>query len=202
MIGSFTSSRGSGSRWLGAFAALACLSAVVGFGAALDGYSHLHHPVSLPGAVGMPHALAFNLLAFVAPGALAAWVALRLRALVPQEAGWSARIGASLWLLSALAFVAQGVLALDGGDLDAPASRLHAVCWTLWWLAFVPGAGLLALGLRKVVAWRGFALLCAVAALVTLTLLSLPSVLGFSPLAQRFALAAWWLCFALAARRA
>src|SRR3546814_17431834 len=123
-------------------------AAVAGFGAALDGYSQAIHPVGLLGARGMPHALAFNVLGFVLPGVLAALVAWRLRASLDDGAPWAARIGAWLALLSALAFAAQGLLPLDPRDLEADASRMHATMWTLWWVALLPAAVLLAFGSR------------------------------------------------------
>ena len=132
-----------------ALAALALFAvAVAGFGAWSPDFGHLRHPVALLGAIGEPNALAFNLLGFVAPGLALAWLAWRWRG---QQAagGWRARIGLQLLLLSALAFVAQGLLPLDPTDLLAPASRAHAVAWSAWWLAFVAGAVLVALVLAS-----------------------------------------------------
>ncbi|HLM52888.1 MAG TPA: DUF998 domain-containing protein, partial [Pseudoxanthomonas sp.] len=54
-------------------------SALLGFGAALDGFSQLMHPVSVLGAKGIPRALAFNLIGFAAPGLLAGVAAIDLR---------------------------------------------------------------------------------------------------------------------------
>src|SRR5262245_19866044 len=91
---------------LGLLPAACCLIAVVVFGAMLDGYSHLIHPLAWLGARGVKGATAFNLLGFVLPGALAAVVALRLRTRLPPRAGWVGGIGAALLLLSTLAFAA------------------------------------------------------------------------------------------------
>ena len=155
-------------------------------------YSQRMHPVALRGAAGLPGAFMFNLAAFVVPGALLAWAGQRLRDAL-GDAGWLARIGIVLVQLSALAFAAQGLLPLDPDDMGAMPSRLHALAWMLWWIAFVPGALLLAFGAR-----RGalFALACLVAGLLV------PLVAVFAPiglwvgLAQRFAFAlwfGWWL---------
>src|SRR3546814_8885709 len=73
---------------------------------------------------------------------------LRLRASLDDGAPWAARIGAWLALLSALAFAAQGLLPLDPRDLESDASRMHATMWTLWWVALLPAAVLLAFGSR------------------------------------------------------
>ena len=55
-----------------AIAAAIAFCAAAAFGLALPGYSQLAHPLALPGAQGMPRALAFNLLVFVMPGVLLA----------------------------------------------------------------------------------------------------------------------------------
>jgi hypothetical protein len=164
-------------------------AAVLGFGAMLEGYVQSQHPVALLGARGIERAFAFNALGFVLPGLLVAWAALRLRGSL-DAAGWLERIGAHLWMLSALAFAAQGLVPLDPEDLDARASRLHATVWSLWWIAFLPGALLLAL--RS----RGFALaLLVAAAVVAVAVLLAPA--GF---AQRVAVAAWFALLAASGR--
>lgn len=163
------------------------LAALLGFGAMFDGYSHARHPVALPGAAGIDHALAFNVLGFLLPGLLVAWAALRLRAML-DHAGWPARIGAHLWLLSALAFAAQGVLPLDPEEMDAGSSRLHAVAWSLWWIAFLPGAVMLALRSRT------FAVALGIAAAV----LPVAALLMPVGLSQRVAIAAWFVLVGVA----
>lgn len=177
---------GSGRVWLAA--ALFAL-AVAGFGAASPDFGQLRHPVALLGARGEPHALAFNLAGFALPGLLLAWRAVALRA-GRGAARWPVRIGLQLAMLSALAFAAQGALPLDPTDLLAPASRLHASAWMLWWVAFVPGALLLAAA-----APRGRLLGVAFAVLVPLVALGGASLVP-APLAQRVAFAlwfGWWL---------
>src|SRR5690606_2960889 len=131
-------------RWLAPAAAALAACAYAVLAALLEGYSHLLHPVALPGAVGAPRAWAFNLLVFVLPGLLLAVSAWRIRNRLPAGAGMAARIGATMLLLSALAYAMQGVLPLDPDQLDGGGSRLHAVAWTLWWIAFLAGAALLA----------------------------------------------------------
>lgn len=171
--------------------ALALLLANIG----VPEYSHRIHPLALRGTVGLPWAFAFNLAAFVLPGALLVWAGLRLRSAL-GDAGWLARVGIVLAQLSALAFAAQGLLPLDPNDAGATTSRLHTLAWMLWWIAFVPGALLLAICARR---GAGLALACAVAAVVV------PLVAVFAPigswvgLAQRFAFAmwfGWWLAAA------
>lgn len=183
------------SRWLmgaGWVAGVICAATLVVAGARLDGYSHALHPIGLPGAHGIAGASAFNLFGFVLPGLLAAALALGLYRMLPAAAGWLPRIGARMLLLSALAFAAQGLLPLDPQDLDGRASGLHASAWLLWWIAFVPGASLLATGLR------GIGAITALVACALLAAAFAPSVLLEPPPTQRVALAAWLLWLALA----
>ena len=173
--------------------AVALLLAKVG----VPEYSHRVHPVALRGTAGLPWALAFNLLAFVLPGALLATAGLTLRASL-RDAGWAARIGIVIAQLSALSFAAQGLLPLDPSDTDSTASRLHVLAWMLWWIAFVPGALLLAAGARRGV---GFALgSIVIAALVPVIAVLAPIGLWVG-LAQRLAFALWFAWWLLAAWR-
>lgn len=176
--------RGDWMRVAAWVAALACVAALAGFGAAVDGYAHSAHPVGLLGASGWPRAIAFNACAFVLPGLLLAATGLGLRARL-GDAGWPARIGAMLAVLSALAFAAQGLFPLDPEHLDSGDSRYHATAWTLWWVAFAPGAALLATAPR-LRAWH-----VAAAVAVPACALVLPALLA-PALAQRLAFAAWF----------
>lgn len=187
-------------RFAGAVALVAAAMfalALAGFGAALDGYSHAQHPPALLGAQGMASATMFNVAAFVLPGVLAALVMIGLRARL-DGTSWLARIGSHLWLLSAVAFALQGFLPLDPRDLDAPASQLHASAWTAWWLAFVTGAVLLAVGLPRAARWTSLRMIAAVCT-VLLPLFALASPMDLPVGAsQRVALALWFGCFVVA----
>ena len=156
----------------------------------LPEYAHRLHPLGLRGAIGMPWAFAFNLFAFVLPGVLLLWAGQRLRDAL-GDAGWLARIGSVLVQLSALAFAAQGLLPLDPGDADSHASRMHVMTWMLWWIAFVPGALLLARA-------SGRAAL-VIALLVLLFALGGGDLLP-APIAQRLAFLLWFGWWLLAAR--
>ncbi|CAN7221423.1 DUF998 domain-containing protein [Pseudoxanthomonas sp. LjRoot143] len=182
----------------GPAATLLFVAALLGFGLALPGYSQVAHPVAVLGAKGMPNALGFNVLGFVIAGVLAAVTTLGLRRRLPGDAGWRLRVGAQLTLLSALGFVAMGLLPLDPEDLDNPASSLHATAWMLWWVAFVPGALLVALGLRGRPQWRLLARTSVVAALLVLFVALLAVELMPAGVAQRLGYLGWlgWLCVA------
>lgn len=173
-------------RWLAPVAGVVAVSAYAVLGALLAGYSHLLHPVALPGADGVPRALVFNLLVFVLPGLLLAGSAWRLRDRLPARTGMAARIGTTMLLLSALAYAVQGMLPLDLEQPDAGASRWHAVAWTLWWIAFLAAAALLAASVRALrVAAVGAWLLVLGAGVL------LPQLLG-TGISQRLAFAAWF----------
>jgi len=172
-------------------AAFLFAASVAGFGAALDGYSQAAHPVGLLGARGLPHALAFNVLGFVLPGVLAAFVAWRLRMAVGDGAPWAARIGTWLALLAGLAFAAQGLLPLDPRDLESDASRLHATMWTLWWVSLLASAVPLAFGSRAGRPHRALATASAVLAVAVMLLAALPLELLAPAVAQRVVFAIW-----------
>ncbi len=174
---------------------------IFGFGALLDGYSQANHPVSLLGATGVPRALAFNLLAFVLPGLVAALLAVELRARLPAGAGWWTRLGTQMLLLSALGLTAMGLLPLDPQDLESEPSRLHGTAWMGWVIAFVLGSAALAIGLgRKRLAGRLAWISGAAALALPLAAFLLPELLG-AGVAQRLAFAVWFGWFAYAARR-
>lgn len=186
-------------------AAMLLFAGMAMFAGRIDGYSHAQHPLALLGASPLPHAGLFNLLAFVAPGLLVAWSALRLRIALPSgvdgATSWSGRLGAQLMLISALAFAAQGLFPLDGADLDGVRSARHAAAWMVWWIAFAAGGVLLAHGLRGPVApWRGLAASSLLAAfLLPVLALALPMLVPAGS-AQRLAFALWFLWAWQAAR--
>lgn len=128
---------------------------------------------------------------FAIPGALLAWTS---RCLVADSS--MARIGRWLLLFSALAFAAQGLFAFDPADPDAFASRMRALAWTLWWIAFAPGALLQSRGRG-----RGFALLSLVAAFVVCASALLPMPRDVVVPAQTVATLAWFAWWFVAARR-
>ncbi|RZA14083.1 MAG: DUF998 domain-containing protein [Lysobacteraceae bacterium] len=166
-------------------------------GLGLPEYAHAIHPVGLRGASGLPGAWLFDLGAFVLPAILLLWSSRTFRVAL-AGAGWPARIGLVLVQLSALAFGAQGLLPMDASDLEASATRLHVLAWMLWWIAFVPGALLLASGARR---GPAFAVASVLAGLLVPYLAVLAPIGPWVGLAQRLAFGLWFGWWMLAAWR-
>lgn len=168
--------------------------------AVATGFSHRSHPLAWLGARGMPEATVFNLAGFVIPGLLAAVALWSLRSALPAQARWSARIGAQLTMLSALAFAAQGLLPLDLDDPDGTANAAHGLAWTLWWLTFAVGGLAFGVGSRGVPSLRrGFAATTAAAALAIPALALLAPIWWPNAFAQRAAFVLWFVWVAWAA---
>lgn len=196
-----TARPGRATRIAGLAAPTCFAAALLGFGAALEGYRHDAWPVALLGASGVPRAAAFNLCAYLLPGLLAAFVALRLRAALRQPASGAARIGWTLALLAALAFAAQGGLPLESAGPDAGRGKLHGVAWALWGIAFAAATAMLALSsLRRARGSVALVHLCAGLAVFGLGWLS--EGLVEAPLAQRLAFGGWfaWVAWVAWAR--
>jgi hypothetical protein len=83
------------------------------------------------------------------------------------------------------------VVPLDLEALDAGSSRLHAIAWLVWALAFPCGALLLAAGLWAQPGWRGFARWTLLAGALVLAGGFLGSGWLGAALSQRLAFAAW-----------
>lgn len=157
-----------------------------------NGFSHRTYPLAWLGADGVSGAVWFNLFGFLLPGLLAAIALWPLRAALPQDARWAARIGAQLVMLSAFAFAAQGALPLDLEDPDGVASGLHALAWTAWCLAFCSGALTLAWGLRSRQPRPRIIVMCALAG-IAVPLLAFAAPLWLpSAFAQRVAFLLWF----------
>ena len=180
-------------RVLSTLALLGFLAALLGFGAATDGYSHAHHPVALLGARGVPHWAAFDLLAFVVPGLLA-WAATMRSSLSWQarnDAGWATGIGWTLCTFAAIAFAAQGALPVDATKgFDFGLGRVHTMAWTVWWIASVTGMLLLAIGMRGASTF-GLRFGTALVAAIVLAFTLFVAVPGAPAMGQRIAFVTW-----------
>lgn len=178
--------------WL---ALIVFVAGLIGFAWPVEGYLHRLDPVALLGARPLPGAMAFNLVVFAIPGLLLVPVALWLYSALCVDTGFWSRVGARLVLLSALAFAAQGLVPLDINDLDGAGSRSHAVTWMGWWLAFVPGALLLATA-RVPARWAAMVVVPLLLVCVWLAPAWLPAGIG-----QRMACLLWFAWWLMAAYR-
>lgn len=185
--------------WAGPLAVVIGVASVIGFGAQLDGYDALRHPVSLLGAHGIPGGAVFSVLGFVVPGVLAALVALGLILRMPASAPRILRVGGQMLLLAAVAFMAMGLLPLDVDDIENRASQYHASAWLLWLVAFSAGAVALRLGAGKDSPWRPLAVLtlgCVIWSVCSAFVFELAMPVA---MAQRLAFLGWliWLLAAV-----
>lgn len=158
--------------WL---AGVAFAVALAVLGALLPGFSPALHPVDLLGAIGVPHAGAWNALGVALPGALLALFAVALQQ--PLRAigvGAVGRVGGWLLMLSGIAFAAGAAWPLRIEDLDGATSKLHVAMSMLAWLAWLPSAVLLSLALRGRAEWRGVATAGSLLALAGFACLALP----------------------------
>src|SRR4249920_1197779 len=118
-------------------------TALVAFGILRADYSQLTKAVSELGAIGAPHALAWNVLGFIVPGVLLAACGLAIAAVVDE------RGGVLRWLLagSGIAFAGTGVFPAvmqDGSPvLQAPSTIGHVVMLLLSSVLWLAAIGLL-----------------------------------------------------------
>lgn len=184
-----------------AIAAFACfLGALLGFGAALPGYSHDRHPLALLGARGVPHWVWFDAIGFVAAGMLAWWAHVR--------AGWRwqtsgtpmgrvAAIGWTMCTIAALAYAAQGVLPVDPGKgFGYGVGKLHTAAYMVWWIAFAAGTVLLAIGGGENFPLRRARIGTLGALIAILALVLFVAIPGAPALGQKIAFALWFLWLA------
>lgn len=183
-------------RFCGPAALVSFVAAATICSAMLDGYSHREHPLALLGAIGVPGASAFNVFAFVLPGLLLTVSFGAMRSALPAIANWRARIGTQLATLSALAFATQGLLPLDPDNLGSQANALHALAWTVWWIAFAAAGVLLAASGPS----RGFRRATLAASIAVLTLALPPWPGAMAAFAPRLAFVVWFVWATYAGR--
>lgn len=145
-----------------------------------------------------------GIVLYLLPGLALAWLGERLRTDLANDR-LLARVGVRLMQLSALGFAMQGLFApvrasaASLADAASLATRLHALGWSLWWIASLSGGVLLGIAARQ---GRVFGMACVAAALfVPTAALAGPAWLG-SGAATWLANAVWaaWWAFALLRR--
>ncbi len=176
--------------------------ALVAFGTMRSDYSHLTRAVSELGAVGAPHALAWNVLGFIVPGLLLAAGGVAIGTVV------DGRRGALRWLLagSGVAFAATGVFPAvmhDGAPvMQAPSTVGHVVMLLLSSVFWLVAIGVLFRtltrepGLRRLLTPFAIVTVVALLALAANVLHDAIQPLAHRPgLAQRLGFAGYFLWF-------
>jgi hypothetical protein len=137
-----------------------------------------------------------DLLRFAVPGIVLAAIAWGLHGSPIVRKRVVTRIGANLMLISALAFAVQGIVAFDPADPHSFASRLRVAAWSVSWLAFIPGAPMLAMAFgRRFAAWSipASAIMCVPGLMDAFPAMAMHA--GLVGLAFYPTWFAWW-CFA------
>jgi hypothetical membrane protein len=173
-------------------------------GALRPSYSHLVNTISELGAVGTPHATAWNVLGFIIPGVLLAIAGAAIARSANTEASLSRTFATALLVVSGLAVAGQGVVPAEmvngAADISSASTQGHFVSSLISGAAWAAGALLLVGPMRRNPNWRGLHIVSAV--LVVLTLVASLALRGAIPdgLAQRIGNAffcAWFVLMSL-----
>ena len=176
--------------------------ALVAFGAVRADYDQLTKAVSELGAVGAPHAIAWNVLGFIVPGLLLAACGVAIGTVV------EGRRGAPRWLLagSGVAFAGTGVspavMSYGAPVMHAPSTVGHVVMLLLSSVLWLVAIGVL---LRKIMCEPRLRRLLAPFVIVSIVALSglaanvlhdaIPPLAHRPGLAQRLGFAGYFLWF-------
>jgi hypothetical membrane protein len=175
--------------FLGVGAWILFWAASVVFGALRPSYSHVVNTISELGAVGTPHATAWNVLGFIVPGVLLAIVGATIARAANVQRSSSRTIATALLALSGLAVAGQGLMPAEMvngvADVTSASTRGHFISSLISGAAWAVGALLLVTPMRTNSTWRGLHIVSVV--LVVLTLVASFVLRGALPdgLAQR-----------------
>jgi hypothetical membrane protein len=173
-------------------------------GALRPSYSHLVNTISELGAVGTPHATAWNVLGFIIPGVLLAITGATIARSANTEPSLSRMLATALLVVSGLAVAGQGVVPAEMvngvADVSSASTRGHFVGSLISGAAWAVGALLLVGPMKRNPNWRGLHIVSAV--LIMLTLVASLTLRGAIPdgLAQRIGNAffcAWYVLMSL-----
>lgn len=184
-------------------------TALFGFAAAYPGYSHSHKAISELGAFGAPHALAWNLIGFIAPGILLAVCG----AGVAQAIEVSGRKTVVYWLLvmSGVGFAGTGLVPAEMRQgspfMQSPFTLGHVLMTLLSGIPWTISALLVIRQVTRNPSWQGsrniviiLAAACIAGFAVNIVGPALP-VLAYRPgLAQRISFGmyfGWFLIMAI-----
>jgi len=178
--------------------------ASVALAAVRPSYSHVANTLSELGAVGTPHATAWNVLGFIIPGVLLSIAGASIARTANPEPSVSRTLATILLVLSGLAVAGQGVMPaemINGvADVTSTTTRGHFISSLISGAAWAIGALLLVGPMKRNPNWRGLYIISAV--LVLLTLVGSFALRGALPdgLAQRIGNAffcAWFILMSL-----
>jgi hypothetical membrane protein len=179
-------------------------TASLAFAAFRPAYSHLSNTISELGAVGTPHATAWNVLGFIIPGSLLAIVGAVIARTANAEPSVSRTFATALLVLSGLAVAGQGLMPaemIDGvADVSSSSTRGHFISSLISAAAWAIGALLLVGPMKRNPNWRSLHIVSVV--LVVLALVASFALRGSVPdgLAQRIGNAffcAWFIAMSL-----
>ena len=176
-------------------------AASVALAALRPSYSHVVNTVSELGAVGTPHATAWNVFGFIIPGVLLAIVGATIARTANPVPSLSRTLATVLLVLCGLAVAGQGVMpavmANGVADVASISTRGHFVCSLISAAAWAVGALLLVGPMKRNPYWQNVYIVSA--ALVVLTLVVALALRGTLPdgLAQRIGNAFFCVWFIL-----
>ena len=167
-------------------------------------YSHVVNTISELGAVGAPHATAWNVIGFIIPGVLLAVVGAAIARTANTDSSLSRTLATVLLALSGLAVAGQGIIPAEMvngvADITSTSTRGHFISSLISGAAWAVGALLLVGPMKRNPNWQGLHIVSVV--LVVLTLFAALTLRGTLPdgLAQRIGNAffcAWFVVMSL-----
>jgi hypothetical membrane protein len=180
-------------------------AASVALAALRPSYSHVVNTVSELGAVGTPHATAWNVLGFIIPGVLLALAGATIARAANPEPSLSRTLATALLVLCGLAVAGQGVMPAEMAngvaDATSASTRGHFIASLISGAAWAVGAVLLVGPMKRNPNWHSLYIVSA--ALVALTLVASFALRGALPdgLAQRIGNALFCVWFILMSLR-
>ncbi len=164
-------------------------AASVVLGALRPSYSHVVNTISELGAVGTPHAAAWNVLGFIVPGLLLALAGATIARTASPQPSLSRTLATVLLVICGLAVAGQGVMPAEMtngvADVASTSTQGHFIGSLISGAAWALGALLLVGPMKRNPNWRSLSIVSAV--LVVLTLVASLTLRGTLPdgLAQR-----------------
>ena len=187
--------------WCGVLAPIVFILALLVFSALRPNYSQLTHAVSELGVAGIPHAVAWNVIAFMLVGFLIVGLAWALR--VELQPGPAAVAVPLLTGISGIGFVGLGVVPADPGFSPSLATSTHFAMVSVNYLAFIFTALVFAIKLRNKPYWKPWALVSGVIGVMAVASIFIPGTVP-AGLSQRIGIGtnlAWLFVIGLALLR-